>query len=735
MQDGNGVLVAKKHEAAPAAPAPALDDPSLYINRELSWLAFNKRVLDEGLDPTVPLLERAKFLAIFASNLDEFFMVRVGGLQQKIDAGIAVGSGADRLAPRDQLERISKTVREMFASAYQCLREQLLPALEKEGIFLRNHANIDARQKDALAAGFRRDIFPVLTPLAIDQGHPFPHLLNKSLNLAVLLKRPRDTEKRLAVVQVPAVLPRFVPQKTDTGHMLIPLEALIRMHLPELFPGMEIEHASVFRVTRNSEYQIDDDDVEDLLKTIEEEVRKRRRGFAVRLEIESNAHPVINNYLMQALDLEAGDVYPYDDLIDLTALFQVQGLPGYPQLRDPPFSPQPVPDFTVASSIFAAIRTRDILMHHPFESFGHVVEFIETAAKDERVLAIKQTLYRTSSDSPIVKALQLAADNGKQVTAVIELKARLDEERNILWARELEKSGVHVVFGFVGLKTHCKVALVVRREDDGIRRYVHMATGNYNPTTARVYTDLGFFTCNNDFCDDASALFNYLTGYSELPQWRKIVVAPSRMQTFFLEKIQQEASNAQAGRLGRIIAKINGVLEPAIVQALYRASQAGAKIDLICRGICSLKPQIPGISDNIRVISIVDRFLEHSRIFYFHNNGEAQVYVGSADWMDRNLSRRVEIAFPIEHPELKHRLVHEILAISLADNTKARELLADGTYRRVQRAPNQAPVRSQERYLETALQNAQRSPIEIPPAPIFAPPAKARSRKRAAKVQ
>jgi polyphosphate kinase len=625
----------------------------------------------------------------------------------------------------------------MLKAGYGCLRDQLLPALEKENIFLHVHKDVNNQQKNALTTYFRRDIFPVLTPLAVDQGHPFPHLLNKSLNLAVLLKRPRDPENLLAVVQVPAVLPRFLQQKTEVGYVLIPLETVIRLHLPDLFPGMEIVHAAVFRVSRNSEYEIDDDDVEDLLKAIEEEVRKRRRGFAVRLEIEANAHPVISNYLMQALDLDQSDIYPCDDLVDLTGLFQIHGLPGFPQLRDPQFVAQQVTEFSGPSSIFGAIRARDILVHHPYETFSHVTDFIETAARDERVLAIKQTLYRTSADSPIVKALALAADSGKQVTAVIELKARLDEERNILWARELEKSGVHVVFGFVGLKTHCKVALIVRREDDGIRRYVHMATGNYNPQTARVYTDLGFFTCNNDFCDDASALFNYLTGYSELPQWRKIVVAPSRMQSFMIERIQQEAVNAQAGRMGRLIAKINGVLEPAMVQALYRASQAGVKIDLICRGICALRPGLPGISENIRVISIVDRFLEHSRIFYFHNNGDTQVYIGSADWMDRNLSRRVEIAFPIEHTELKHRLVHEILAISLADNMKARELLADGTYRRVQRAADQPAMRSQERFLEIAAQNAQRSSKELPPpAPLIAsaPPKSRGARKRAAKA-
>jgi polyphosphate kinase len=718
-----------------------LDDPSLYINRELSWLEFNHRVLDEALDPNVPLLERIKFLAIFASNFDEFFMVRVGGLQQKVQAGIAVGSGADRMAPRDQLAAIGQIVRKMMLDAYACLRNQLLPALEKEGIVLytsRDVRGLTEEQRQHLTSVFHKEVFPVLTPLAIDPVHPFPHLLNKTLNLAVLLRRPQNPERLFAVVQVPSVLPRFVslPQTTGGRLVLVPLETVIRLHLPLLFPGMDMDHATAFRVTRNSEYEIDDDEVEDLLKTIEEEVRKRRRGFAVRLEIEAGAPDEVGQFLMQALDLEASDVYPCDDLLDLTSLFQVHGLTGFAHLRDRPFVPQMIPEFASASSVFSAIRARDILVHHPYESFSHVVDFIEMAATDERVLAVKLTLYRTSSDSPIVRALQTAADNGKQVTAVIELKARLDEERNILWARELEKAGVHVVFGFIGLKTHCKVALVVRREEDGIRRYVHLATGNYNPQTARVYTDLGFFTCNPDFCEDVSALFNYLTGYCELPQWRKLVVAPSRMQSFMIERIQQEAVNVQAGKPGRIIAKINGLLEPTVVQALYRASQAGVKIELVCRGICALRPGLPGISDNIRVYSVVDRFLEHSRVYYFHNAGDPQVYIGSADWMDRNLSRRVEVVFPIEQPDLKRRLIEEVLATALADNTKASELLSDGSYRRVARAADQPAVRSQERFLEIALQNTQRRLIETTPQPppmMTARPAR-RTRKRQTKT-
>ena len=682
--------------------APSLDNPSLYINRELSWLEFNRRVLEEAVDPQVPLLERLKFLAIFSANLDEFFLVRVGGLQQKMHSGILVGSGADRMPPTEQLRRIKQTVSQQVEEQYQCWLTGVLPGLESQGIVLRDLRSFTDADRAHLRDVFIREVFPVLTPLAIDPGHPFPHLLNRSLNLAVVLQRPRIAEKLFAVVQVPAVLPRFVALPADHGFAFTTLETVIRMHLPDLFPGVELLHATVFRLTRDSEYEIDDDEVEDLLKTIEEEVRKRRRGAAVRLEIEAGALPDVTQFLMGALELAPEDLYPVPGILDLSGLFQLYSLPGFPELRDPPFVPQPVVEFVQASSPWAAIRARDILVHHPYEAFSAVTEFIEAAARDEAVLAIKQTLYRTSSDSPIVHALQRAADTGKQVTAVIELKARLDEERNILWARELEKAGVHVVFGFVGLKTHCKVALVVRREEEGIRRYVHLATGNYNPQTARIYTDLGFFTCSPDFCEDASALFNYLTGYCELPQWRKLVVAPSRMQTFMLEKIDQETAHQVAGREGRIIAKINGLLEPAVVQALYRASQGGVRIDLICRGICAARPGLAGVSENLRVISIVDRFLEHSRIFYFGNGGDPQVYIGSADWMDRNLSRRVEVVFPIEQPELKRRLIHDILATSLADNVKARELLPDGTYRRLTPGPNQPRVRSQQVFLERA---------------------------------
>lgn len=689
-------------------PGVSLDDPVLYINRELSWLEFNRRVLDEARDSTVPWLERLKFLAIFSSNLDEFFMVRVGGLKQKVQAGVMRGSGADRMPPAEQLARISQTVRQMVEEQYRCLAEEVLPVLESEGIFVRQASDLSSAERQHLSEVFRREIFPVLTPLAIDPGHPFPHLFNKSMNLVTMMQRPNHPGKMFAVVQVPAVLQRFVQLPSEKGHVFVPLETVIRLHLEDLYPGMQLDQGSVFRVTRDSEYEIDDDEVEDLLKTIEEEVKKRKRGDAVRLEIEAGSPPEVEHFLTQALDLEPSDVYRIPGLLDLTGLFQIYSLPGYLHLRDSQASAQLVPEFTRFNNPFSAIRAQDILIHHPYESFSHVVDFIEAAASDERVLAIKQTLYRTSSDSPIVRALQRAADRGKQVTAVIELKARLDEERNILWARELEKAGVHVVFGFVGLKTHCKIALVVRREDDGLRRYVHLSTGNYNPQTARIYTDLGFFTCHPDFAEDASALFNYLTGYGELPQWRKLVVAPSRMQTFFIEKLNREAEFQRQGKMGRVVAKLNGLLEPTVIQALYRASQAGVKIDLICRGICALRPGLPGISDNIRVRSIVDRFLEHSRIYYFGNGGHEEVYIGSADWMDRNLSRRVEVVFPIEQPDLKHRLIHEILAISLADNVKARELLPDGTWRKVTPAEGEPLVRSQEKFLELAAINANR---------------------------
>ena len=718
-----------------AASTPGLDDPSLYLNRDLSWLEFNRRVLEEGCDPKVPLLERLKFLAIFTSNLDEFFMVRVGNIQQKVQAGLPVGTGADRMPPRLQLERIGHLVREMLARQYDCLLRELLPALEKEGIALRRPVDLNEKEQLYLRDLFQREIYPVLTPLAIDPGHPFPHLLNGSLNLAVRLHRPGDDEILYAVVQVPSVLRRFVALPATSGHAFIPLEALIQLHLSDLFHGMTLVDATPFQLTRNSDFEIaSGDEVEDLLRTIEVEIRKRRRGAAVRLSLAEDAPVQTEAFLKEAFDLEAGDVCRTPQPLDLTALHQIYNLPGYAHLRDPKAVPQPVAAFVQANSPWDAIRARDILVHHPYESFEHVVNFISEAARDERVLAIKQTLYRTGSDSPIVRALQRAANNGKQVTALIELKARLDEERNIVWARKLERAGVHVVFGFIGLKTHCKAALVVRREDDGIRRYVHLASGNYNSQTGRLYSDVGLFTCNPALADDVSELFNYLTAYCQVPQWRKLVVAPSRLLSFMVERIRKETSNQQAGKTGRIVAKLNAVLEPEIIRELYRASQAGVKIDLVCRGICALRPGLPGISETIRVISIVDRFLEHSRIYYFENGGSPLVYAGSADLMDRNLKRRVEVIFPIEDAQLKQRAINDLLAISLGDNVKARQLLPDGSYRRVVPEPGQPPLRSQERFLElAAIQNRIVRQEPVPPSPAemnSGTPPKGRGRKR-----
>jgi len=700
-----------------SSPIPPLDDPSLYSNRELSWLQFNRRVLEEAQDPSVPLLERLKFLAIFSSNLDEFFMVRVGGLQQKVQAGISRGSGADRLLPSDQLACIGDTVRELVAAQYQCLIKEVLPALAEKGIVIREGKELTSDNRKHLIEMFRVQIFPVLTPLAIDPGHPFPHLANKSLNLAVLLRRPGEPEPLFAVVQVPGVLPRLCqlpgsPEDKTPSTAFTPLETAIRLHLADLFPGMDMLDAVGFRVTRDSEFELDEE-VEDLLRAIEENVKQRRRGHAVRLEIESDAPAEIEHFLMESLDLKPEDVTRCPGILDLTGMFRIHALPGFDELRDPAFVPVAMKEFAQAPSQWSAIKAKDILCHHPYESFKHVVDFIEAAADDDRVLAIKQTLYRTSSDSPIVKALQRAADRGKQVTAVIELKARLDEERNILWAKELEKSGVHVVFGFVGLKIHCKVSLVVRREDDGIRRYVHLGTGNYNPQTARIYTDLGFFTANRDFADDVTLLFNYLTGYAAVPQWRKLVVAPSRLLPFMVEKIDREAANGSAGKKSRIIAKINGVLESKVIEALYRASQAGVRVDIICRGVCALRPGVPGVSENIHVTSIIDRFLEHSRIFYFENEGTPEVFIGSADWMDRNLVRRVEVVFPIEQADLKARVIDEILAISLSDNVKSRELLPDGTYKRVQPLEGQPSLRSQQRFLDLASESERRQSVVL----------------------
>ena len=675
--------------------------PDHYLNRELSWLEFNARVLEEAADATNPWLERLKFLAIFSSNLDEFFEIRVAGLQQQVYAGVEPQDyGADGMAPAEQLAAIDRRAHELVAEQYRILDDEVLPGLAGGGVErvrLDDLTEAERRHVDTL---FRASIAPVLTPLAIDPGHPFPHVHNKSLNIALVVKRRNGGQKpgrHFAVVQVPALLDRVVIVSTHgEGRVrFVLLEDIIARHLGELFGGLRVVSHTVFRVTRNTDLTIEEEDAEDLLEMIEESLRQRRRSDPVRLEISADADDAFVEMLTGAHDLEARDVYRLPGPIDLTALMTLHRLDGFPAFKDEPVVPRVAPPFAQGRDVFDVIRSQDVLVHLPYESFGCVVDFIERAADDPQVLAIKQTLYRTSGASPIISALARAAQNGKQVTALIELKARMDEQNNITWARTLEQAGVHVVYGIVGLKTHCKAALVVRREGDGIRRYVHLSTGNYNPTTARVYTDLGLFTANPDMGEDASALFNLLTGYAEGYRWRKLVVAPVGMREQIIGLIEREERNAREGRAARIIVKMNALVEPSVIDALYRASQGGVAIELVVRGICCLRPGLPGVSETIRVTSIVDKYLEHSRIFYFENGGNPEVFLASADWMPRNFWRRIETLFPIEDPALQARIVGDILQPILSDTVKVRELLSDGTYRRRTPGDGEAPLRSQ----------------------------------------
>ncbi len=688
---------------------PPAFPPDHYLNRELSWLEFNARVLEEAADPSNPWLERLKFLAIFSSNLDEFFEIRVAGLQQQVYAGVEPQDyGADGMAPAEQLAAIDRRARELVAEQYRILNDEVLPGLAGGGVErvrLDDLTEAERRHVDTL---FRASIAPVLTPLAIDPGHPFPHVHNKSLNIALVIERRNGGSKprrHFAVVQVPAVLDRVVIVSTHgEGRVrFVLLEDIIARHLGELFGGLRVVSHTVFRVARNTDLTIEEEDAEDLLETIEESLRQRRRSDPVRLEISADADEAFVEMLTEAHDLEARDVYRVPGPIDLTALAGLHRLDGFPALKDEPLVPRVAPPFAQGRDVFDVIRSHDVLVHLPYESFGCVVDFIERAADDPQVLAIKQTLYRTSGASPIISALARAAQNGKQVTALVELKARMDEQNNITWARTLEQAGVHVVYGIVGLKTHCKAALVVRREGDGIRRYVHLSTGNYNPTTARVYTDLGLFTANPDMGEDTSALFNLLTGYAEGYRWKKLVVAPVGMREQIIGLIEREERNAREGRAARIIVKMNALVEPSVIDALYRASQAGVVIELVVRGICCLRPGLPGVSETIRVTSIVDKYLEHSRIFYFENGGNPEVFLASADWMPRNFWRRIETLFPIEDASLQARIVGDILQPILHDTAKVRELLPDGAYRRRTPADGEAPLRSQ-----VALQNLAR---------------------------
>jgi polyphosphate kinase len=653
-----------------------------YFNRELSWLEFNQRVLDQCLDSKTPLLERVKFFCICSSNLDEFFEVRVAGLKQQIESDV-VERSIDGLTSSETFRAVTKRVRRMVEDQYRCWREELLPALAEAGIKFQRFVELPSADQSFLESYYHNQVRPVLTPLAIDPAHPFPQLLNKTLNIMVQLEMIKDGVplKHLAVVQVPRVLPRLIKlPRSDSRQDYIFLAEVIGHYLADLFPGTKILGYWAFRVTRNSELYIDEEEVANLLKAVENELHNRRKGDAVRLEVEKDCPQSIRDVLLSTLHLSEEDLYVLDGPINPTRLMAIYEGDHSPELRDPPFVPQVAASVRGEIDIFAAVHDRDILLHHPYEAFTTLVEFLESAADDPKVLAIKQTLYRTGGDRRIIGALMNAVKNGKQVTVVVELRARFDEANNILWAGQLEEAGVHVVYGLVGYKIHAKMTLIVRRDDDSIRRYVHLGTGNYNPSTARLYTDLSLLTARPDIAEDVTNLFNLLTGICQFQGTNKLIVAPFDLHKRVLALINRETLHAVKGLPARIIAKMNSLVDAEIVNALYQASQAGVKIDLIVRGICCLVPGIKGLSENITVRSIVDRFLEHSRLYYFENACQPEIFIGSADWMPRNFFRRIEAVVPVEDGNLRERLVSEILAVSLGDNTKARLLKPDGTY-------------------------------------------------------
>ncbi len=654
-----------------------LNDKSLYYNRELSWLEFNSRVLEEAIDKTNPIVERFKFLAITASNMDEYFMVRVAGLKQQIFSGSSKKDPAGMTAA-EQVKAISEKVHDIVYRQYSCLNRLLIPKLESYDIKILKADQLDKEQKEYIKAYFNTTLYPILTPLAIDNSRPLPLLANKSLNLIVEIKGEENT---FAVVQIPNVVPRIVKLPSEKGVRAILLEDIIKTYIGRLFNGNDVLSAYCFRITRDADLEIDEEESRDLLVEIENSIKQRKWGAPVRLEVDKRICTGSYEFLEKQLEVKEKDVYRINGPLDLTVFFGMPDIAADPELCDSPMPPMPVPEFR-ERDIYEAIREKDILVHHPYQSFDPVVRFVETSARDENVLAIKQTLYRVSGNSPIISALIEAAENGKQVTVLVELKARFDEENNINWAKKLEKAGCHVIYGLVGLKTHCKLCLVVRREEEGIIRYCHLGTGNYNDKTAKLYTDMGIFTCSEAIASDVSALFNCLTGYSKSAEWNKIAAAPTDLREMFVRNIEHEEKNALEGKPARIIAKMNSLVDKGIIKALYRASIAGVKIDLIVRGICCLKTGIPGVSENITVRSIVGRFLEHSRIYYFENNGNSKIYLSSADWMNRNLDRRVEVAFPVDSPELQKKVM-DILDITLRDNVKARIQQPDGSYRHI----------------------------------------------------
>ena len=674
-------------------PAPNLERPEYYFNRELSWLEFNRRVLEEALDPSNPLLERVKFLSIFSSNLDEFFMIRVSGLRRQLQAG-ALSAPADGLTPAKQLSAIYETLDPMLAEAARCWREDLMPKLSDAGICILTYKELKKKQRKLLRRHFQHEIYPALTPLTFDPSHPFPHISNLSINLAVVIAQPGH-EQRFARLKVPHVFHRLLRMPTEekaesydrlledvSSTHFVWLEEVIANNLDLLFPGFEVVAAFPFRVTRDADLEIEEDEAADLLTAMEEVVGQRHFGGAVRLEVDDRIPDSIRDMLVRNLELEPYQAHAVDGPIGLADVMELLRL-DRPELKEKPFLPRTPEPLAGDSSTFSVLRRRNLLLYHPYDSFTPVVDFVREAANDPDVVAIKQTLYRVGPDSPIVKALMEARENGKQVAALVELKARFDEANNIVWARALERAGVHVVYGLMGLKTHAKMCLVVRQEKEGMRRYVHLGTGNYNPVTARLYTDLGYLTCDPEIAADVSDLFNALTGISQKEVYRKLLVAPGTMRQEVIRRIDREIAAHESSGGGHLAFKLNSLVDKATIQALYRASRAGVRVDLQVRGICCLRPEVPGVSENITVTSIVGRFLEHSRIFYFKNGGDEEIFIGSADLMPRNLDGRVETLFPVEDPRLLPRLRDHILFAHLEDTHCAQRLLADGTYERL----------------------------------------------------
>ncbi len=688
---------------APEEKIDTLNVPEYYINREQSWLRFNDRVLEEAQDTSNPLLERLRFLTICESNLDEYYMVRVAGLKHQV-ANDILDVGPDAMTPRQQLELIKAHVTEFYRNLYETLNKSILPELKKAGIEFCTPESLNKSDRKQIEQFFHSEVFPVLTPLAIDPGHPFPRLANRSLNLGVLLQRPETPSAHLlfAVVQVPSLLPRLVllPSSTDEKRRYIWLEDIIAYYLSDLFSGFEIKDISPFKITRDSDLIIEEDEVDDLLMTIQQELRRREKGAGVRLEVRSSVNSEILTRLQEAFAKENIDVFFCEGPLPLAGYRVLFDDPVLLKHTYRPFTAITPVEYDTSSQLFAMIRKSDIFMHHPFQSFSITEDFISAAADDPKVLGIKMTLYRTGTKSRILDALIRAARNGKQVTALVELKARFDEETNIQWAKIMEAEGVHVVYGLMGFKTHCKVAMVVRKEDERIRRYVHLSTGNYNAVTSRIYTDMAILTVKDDFGEDITHLFNSITGYSRLPHLNRIFTSPGNLKKQIIRSIRAERVAATEGREARIIAKMNSLVDESVIKELYLASQAGVQIDLIVRGICCLRPGIPGISENIRVRSIVGRLLEHSRIFYFANGGNPNLYLSSADWMPRNFNRRIETMFPVEEPHIRDEIINYFLPAYLKDNVKARILQSDGSYLRVTRQENEEPFNAQEAFIE-----------------------------------